>query len=104
MRERLCEEEEAESSEEEEGEGVGVVESLNILTRETAGTEEGAAEGLEAALEMTPEGMEEEEDRGERERTRGGGLKGHWEPSSFSLRNLSQAELRLLMPVMVSTR
>ena len=63
LRDRRREEEEAEVSEEEEGEGGGVVEYLNNLTIETAGTEEEATEGLEAALGMAQEGMEVEEDR-----------------------------------------
>ena len=53
-------EEEAKVSEEEEGEGVGVVECLNNVTIEKAGTEEEAAEGLKAALGMAPEGIEVE--------------------------------------------
>ena len=73
---------------------------LNDLTTETAGTEEEAAEGLGAALEI-----EMEENRGgARERTREGGLKGHWETLSSSVRKPSQAELRSLMTVMGSTR
>ena len=43
MTKRRFEDEEAEASEEEEGEGGGVVESLNNLIIETAGTEEEAA-------------------------------------------------------------
>ena len=52
---RQREKEEAEVSKEEEGEEGGVVECLNNLTIETAGTEEEAAEGLKAALCMAQE-------------------------------------------------
>ena len=85
---------------EEEEESGGTADRLHNLNKETARTEEETAEGLLDALEM-----EVEEDRGgARERTREGGLKGHRDPLSSSLRNLSQAELRSLMPVMGSTR
>ena len=55
---------EAEVSREEEKEGGGVMAGLNNLNIETAGTEEEAAEGLEAALGMASQEMEVEEDRG----------------------------------------
>ena len=38
-----------------------------------------------------------------RERKGVEGLNGHWKPLSSSLRKLSRAELRLLMPAMAST-
>ena len=54
VRKRRQEEEETKHPEEEE-EGGGIAEALNNLTIETAGTEAGAVEGLEGALEMEVE-------------------------------------------------
>ena len=65
MKRRQREEEEAEGSEEEEEEGGGVVEGLNNLTIETVGTEEEAADGLEAILGMgVEEGRDSKEGKG----------------------------------------
>ena len=57
-REQGCKEDETEVSEEENEEGGGVVESLKNINIETTGTEEEAAEGLEAALGMDAREME----------------------------------------------
>ena len=62
-----------EVSEEEEEEGGGVVEILNNLNIETAGTEEKAAEGLDAALGMSAWEMEVEEDKGSEGEDKEGG-------------------------------
>ena len=94
-----AEEPEDSSEEEEEEESGGMKARLNNLIIETVGTEEEGAEGLAAALEMEVHG-----DRGsEGEEKGGGGLKGHWEPLSSSLRKLSRVEPRSLMPVIGST-
>ena len=98
MKERREEKEEVEVSEIEEEESGGIAAGFHNLNIETAVTEEEAAEGLAAALEM-----EVEEDRGGRERMRVEGLNGHWKPLSYSLRKLSRVVLRSLMPVMSST-
>ena len=82
----------------EEEESGDVLAGINNLRIETAGTEEEEAEHLEAAW-----GWRLRWTGGAKEKTREGGLKGHWEPLSSSLSKLSQAELRSLMPVMGST-
>ena len=64
VREQQGDEEEAESEEEEEDRGGGIMECLNNLNIETAGTEGEAAEGLAAALGMSNQEMEVEGDRG----------------------------------------
>ena len=65
VREQRGEEDETEESEEEEEEGGGwIAACLNNINKETAGTEEEAAEGLEAALGRTSQDMEVEEERG----------------------------------------
>ena len=97
MSSRRQEEEETEENEEEEEESGVVVQAINNLTIEMAGTEEEAADGLEAAL-----GMEVEEDRDSEGRNRLKGLKGHWDTLSYSLRIKIQAGQRSLMPVMGS--
>ena len=68
MQERQGEEEETDNLEEEEEEIGGVARLLNILTIETAGTEEEAAEGLAPALET-----EVEEERGSEGEEEGAG-------------------------------
>ena len=72
VRERRLEEEEAETSEEEEEEEGGVVAGLSNINIETAGTDEKAAEGLEAALGVALQEMEVEEDRGTKGEEYGG--------------------------------
>ena len=72
VQERRGEEGEAEDSSEKEEESGRMAARLNKLSIETAGTQEEAAEGLAAALEM-----EVEEDRGSEGEEEGGGLKGH---------------------------
>ena len=79
----------------EEDQSGGMVARLSNLNIEMAGTEEQAAEGLAAALEM-----EVERTGGAMVRTRDWGLKGHWVPLNSSLRKLSRAEILSFMPVM----
>ena len=100
MRERQGDEEAAKETAEEENESGGVLVGITNLSIETAGTQEEAEEGLVAALKMEVE--EDRGSKGSRERKRVEGLKGHWEPISSSLRNLSREELRSLMTVMGS--
>ena len=95
VREIRGDEEEGEGAVEEEDEGRRVFEEITNLSIEMSGTKEEAAEGITAAQEM-----EVEEDRGARERKSVGGLNGNWETLSSSIRKLSRAELRSLMPVM----
>ena len=70
----------------------------NIQRIEMEGTDEEAAEHLEAALlmDVVVDRVSKGEDKVE-------GTKEHWEPLSSSLMELSRAELRSLMPVMGST-
>ena len=75
-----------------------MVAGLDNLTIETAGKQEEAEEGMAAAL-----GMEVEVDRVSEGEEGVEGLNGQWKPLSSSLRKLSRAELRSLMPAMAST-
>ena len=75
-----------------------MVACLGNLTIETAGTEEEAEEGMAAAIRM-----EVEADMGREGEEGVEGLNKNWKPLSSSLRNLSRAELRSLMPAMAST-
>ena len=97
LRRRSDEDGADESAEEEEDSG-GISARLNNLRIETAGTEDEAAEGLAASLEM-----EVEEDRGSKGEEEGEETTRALGAFSSSLRKPVKAEPRSLMPVMGST-